>query len=152
MPRTRRQTISGAPAQAASPVAGQMYGAGVEQQRLAEALPTPNGRSAPAPAAPVPSGSQGAGSSSPAQPVPNEPPNFEQQMAAAGALRSQTGLLTQPTARPAEPVTAGLQLGPGPGPEALQARSGSPAGDGFRRLSQITGDPYFAQLARRAGL
>ena len=33
---------------------------------------------------------------------------------------------TRPTDRPAEPVTAGLPIGPGPGPEALSANTQAP--------------------------
>ncbi len=39
----------------------------------------------------------------------------------------QLGDFTRPTERPTEPVTAGLPMGPGPGPEALT--SGGPAAD-----------------------
>lgn len=56
-----------------------------------------------------------------------------------------------PTARPDEPVTHGLPMGPGGGPEVLGNLGGSQAGQWMRRLSMLTGNPYFAALADRAG-
>lgn len=42
--------------------------------------------------------------------------------------------LDSPTARPAEPVTAGLPSGPGPGPEVLPTRSPDPTSLQLRTL------------------
>lgn len=42
--------------------------------------------------------------------------------------------LTDPTARPAQPITAGAAAGPGPGPEVLS--TGTPAQGGGGRISQ----------------
>ena len=138
MPR-QRQALSGAPAQAAPPVAGQTYGQGVEQQQLDQALPKPNMQTA----APV--------SAAPAAAVQQpQPYDHAAVLAAAAPLADQTGLLQLPTNRPSEPITAGLSTGPGPGPEALAMQQGTPAGDLFRRLSQATSDPYFAELAAKA--
>lgn len=52
-----------------------------------------------------------------ALPLPATPPV----QAAAPSTQSgpPPGMLAQPTARPGEPVTAGLPIGAGPGPEAL---------------------------------
>jgi hypothetical protein len=54
----------------------------------------------------------------PAGPPPSQP----------GAAGPAPGSLpfTHPTQRPGEPVTAGLPLGPGPGPEALTMNQGNP--------------------------
>lgn len=50
-------------------------------------------------------------------------------LAAALATRPPGGMgLLAPTARPAEPVTAGLPVGPGPGPEALGSAGAPTAG------------------------
>lgn len=141
MPRTRK-TQSGAPAQPAPKVAPQTYGQGVELQTLDAAMPTPN--MAAAAASPSPAAPGGT-------PAPAQPYDHEAVLAAAQGASPETGLLLDPTNRPSEPITAGLMRGPGPGPEALQKQQGSPAGDMLRRLSQTTGDPYFAQLADRAG-
>jgi hypothetical protein len=73
-------------------------------------------------------------------------------MEAAQGLQGAAGLLTRPTGRPNEPITAGLSSGPGPGPEAMQVRMGSPVGEAWRKLSATTGDPFFAELARKARL
>ncbi len=63
------------------------------------------------PAAPSPAGGGGS-SPPPAAPSPGPAP---------GTLP-----FTGPTQRPAEPVTAGLPLGPGPGPEALTMNQANP--------------------------
>ena len=137
MPRNRR-TISGQAAQPIGAVAGQQYGAGVEQMAMQRAMPAPQvagaGQGAPGAPAPAPGGA---------------PPriNMAELMQRAQALQPATGLLPAPTNRPNEPVTAGLSRGPGPGPEALAVRRGSPAGEMLRRLSAETGDPMFARLA-----
>ena len=123
-------------------VAPQTYGQGVEMQTLDAAMPTPNMAAA---VADPPSAAAGG------SPAPVQPYAHEAVLAAAQTVRPETGLLLDPTNRPSEPITAGLMRGPGPGPEALQRQQGSPAGDMLRRLSQTTGDPYFAQLADQAG-
>ena len=141
MPRTARPTTQrGAPAQPISATPGQVYGAGVEQMAMQRVMPAPNMQS---PAAAIPQGA----SSAPAAAGPVDPARV---MALAAGLKEQTGLLTAPTQRPNEPITAGLSRGPGPGPEILAAPSGSPSGDILRRLSQSTGDPQWAELARKA--
>jgi hypothetical protein len=92
-----------------------------------------------------------------ASPDPNvAPPNanpgpydMAAALQAAQQMRAETGMLTAPTNRPNEPITAGLQRGPGGGPELLGMQQGSPTGDMFRRMSQELGDPYFAELANR---
>lgn len=54
-----------------------------------------------------------------------------------------------PTNRPNEPVTAGLSVGPGPGPEVLHGPSSKPS-DTFDMLALQTGDPAMADLAQAA--
>ena len=73
---------------------GQPYGARQEQVAAQRALPLP--------AAP---------------PVPAPPPP------APGALPGGRGPFTRPTEYPDEPLTAGMSIGPGPGPEALAMRA-----------------------------
>ncbi len=159
MPRTRRQTMSGAPGQAAAPVPGQTYGMGVEQQRLAEAMPAPNTR--PPSGLPDPSGA--AAAPPPAMPSAGEqvvPPSpdqvraqqYQAALAAAQQMRGRAGILTNPTRRPQEPVTAGLPVGPGPGPEVLGVQRGNPTGIMLRQLAAATGDVYLRELADRARL
>lgn len=59
--------------------------------------------------------------------------------------------LTDPTQRPAEPVTAGLPVGPGPGPEVLNL---STMGAGLARTlanyAEQSADPSLLLLAERA--
>jgi hypothetical protein len=144
MPRKAKTTLSGQPAQPIGAVAGQMYGAGVEQMALQRQMPAPQVSGPVAPPA-------GAAPPAAAAPEVDREAAFAQALSAAKALQGQTGSLRQTTMRPMEPLTAGLTTGPGPGPEALQMRTGSPAGDTLRMLSQMTNDPLFAELARKAG-
>lgn len=153
MPRKARTTMSGEKAQAVSPVAGQMYGAGVEQAALQRAMPAPQARSASSPATPnaVPP-TAAAGPNEPPMPSgPSRDDQFRLAMQAAQQMKGQPGLFNQPTDRPGEPVTTGLASGPGAGPEVLGTRGGNPTAQTLRRLSQLVGDPYFDELARRAG-
>jgi hypothetical protein len=62
------------------------------------------------------------------------------------------GVLNQPTARPNEPVTAGLPIGPGPGPEALQmpSRQQQMTQSQIATAAQITGNPVLIRMAREA--
>lgn len=150
MPRKRRQTMSGAPAQPIGAIPGQIYGAGVDQMALQRAMPAPNlagGGAAPVAPAPPPASPAAAQ----AVPGPGAAPNYDDLLRNAASLREQTGLLPMPTNRPNEPITAGLTRGPGPGPEALGMRRSTPVGDAWRRISAATGDPYFAQLVDRLG-
>jgi len=133
MPR-KAKTRTGEPGQAIREIPGQYYGAGVEQQELQAAMPTPASRqpvsSAPAPAA-----------QPEAAPV--------DLMAIAKQMQGGPGMLRQPSARPNEPVTAGLSRGPGPGPEVLQMNREPRFVQTMQDLSNTLGDPYFADLARR---
>jgi hypothetical protein len=151
----KRQTQAGMPAQPVSPVAGQMYGAGVEQAALQQAMPSPQLQQGASLPATNPHAMQAPAASAPApqgEPPPVAADQFAQLIARAQQLKGQGGLLTAPTNRPNEPVTAGLTRGLGPGPEALGAMTGNPTGATLRKLSQLRGDPYFAELADRAGI
>lgn len=143
MPRARK-TMTGAKAQPVSSIPGQMYGVGVEQQRLQQAMPTPQVQ-ATKPAIPT-----GQPASPPAQ-TSAPAPTADMGMLAQ-AMRDKVGLLRDPSQRPNEPVTTGLTRGAGAGPEALSGVRQSPLGDTLRELSMVLGDPYFAQLAQKARL
>lgn len=146
MPRARK-TQTNRPAQPLSEVPSQYYGAGVEMQQLERAMPAP-APAAPPTVAPGPTAQPGAAPTDGGEPPARD---IGAVLAAAAQLRGQTGLMTGPTNRPTEPITAGLRQGPGAGPEALRGRTGTPAGDMLRMLSQQTGQPEFAMLADRAG-
>jgi hypothetical protein len=66
------------------------------------------------------------------------------------------GPLSGPTARPNEPVTAGLPIGAGPGPEAMppspltMAPEGGKLSDTLTQIAQRTGSSAMAALAQRA--
>lgn len=55
--------------------------------------------------------------------------------------------LNAPTQRPGEPVTAGLPIGLGPGPEVLPRFTTPALAQTLQSLAEATGDPTFAYLA-----
>lgn len=55
-----------------------------------------------------------------------------------------------PTQRPAEPLTAGVAVGPGPGPEALGFNKASRVASTFQAIADATGDSEVARLAEIA--
>lgn len=63
-----------------------------------------------------------------AVPLPQSAPPAVAQPPPSTLAPPEPGLLHAPSARPAEPVTAGLPIGAGPGPEALFG-AGRPDGD-----------------------
>lgn len=141
MPRTARRSQR--------PVApqDQNYGQAGEQLAAQRAVPLPDMRAPgaaasppPAPGAPLPAGNP---------PVPSADPRAAAMQAAMG-MTAGPGLLTGETARPNEPVTAGLATGPGPGPEALAP--GDRVARTLERLAALSGDPGAAELAAWARL
>ena len=154
MPR-KRKTQSGMAAQPIQAVPGTGYGQGIKQEQFARQMPAPNVRAGAArPPVSAPMRPQ---ASRPTAPAVQPPQPVAQQMttsakpdlmAIAQQLRGGGGLLQAPTARPSEPVTAGLRIGPGGGPEMLSRPYGSPLTDMMMQLSRATGDPYFADLAQ----
>ena len=76
--------------------------------------------------------------------------------AVAGAFNMQPpppgGILGQPTGRPNEPITAGLGIGAGPGPEVLPQLNmrEHKVTDQLMRAAEITGNPKLAEMARRS--
>ena len=83
-------------------------------------------------------------------------PAMLQELANAGARQMDPGppggLLPQPSARPNEPITAGMPMGAGPGPEAIpqmrMAQNKTVAQ--LSQAAQMTGNPRLAEMARRA--
>jgi hypothetical protein len=142
MPRgKKRVTQSGADAQDIASVPGQRYGEGVAQQAMQRAMPAPDLRGqAPDGRTMQPAVPDGG---SPATP----PPDLATLLGGA-----PTGLLGG-SHRPNQPVTAGLSLGPGPGPEILGSmRATTPLARTLRTLTERTGDRSWSELADRAGL
>lgn len=146
MPRAKKPIIERAPSTA--------YGRGVDTAQAIAAVPIADNRGASADA--LRAGVQAAGSRAAAvtQPQVGPPPApaGDPAMAAANAMSVQ-GLLSAPSAYPQRPVTHGLAQGPGAGPEALMGAGDVAAGAPiWRQLAAATGDPYFIELAQRAGL
>lgn len=138
------------------PVTGTGYGQGVKQSGLQRQMPAPQ-------AAQVPRGGPAQATPAMSQPQTRRPLPEAAAQGEAGApaarpdlmqiaqqLRGQAGVLGAPSARPSEPVTAGLPTGPGPGPQALAQPYGSPIADVLRRVARATGDTYLEQLISRS--
>lgn len=58
--------------------------------------------------------------------------------------------LAAPTRYPSEPVTTGLAVGAGAGPEILRGRPQGTLADGLRLLAEATGDPEIRAMAMEA--
>lgn len=139
MPR-RRKTYSGEAAQRVESVPGQRYGEGVQQAALQRSMPAPDLQASTPAASP-------AGAVAPvAAPTPGAA--WAAQLAAARSTAG-AGLMNALTGRPSEPVTAGLPLGPGPGPEMLRPIAQTSTRMFFEQVSRLTGNPYLAELGRR---
>ena len=111
---TNRTDLIG-PAQLANQTApGQQYGDRAAQQQAQRAIPV-------APTA-LTTGGPPTGAPTPPQPPAQQGPPQLASILGQAAGHNGPGdntLLNRPTDRPNEPVTAGLPVGPGPGPEAL---------------------------------
>jgi hypothetical protein len=72
-------------------------------------------------------------------------------MYAASQIKRPTPQLGAPSARPMEPVTAGLPSGPGPGPEALGTQPIAPdkVAEVLAIAGQVTGNQRLIALAQR---
>lgn len=146
MPRKRK------PTQPAVAPTGLAYGMNQDLVQAQQAVPLPQ---APGPADLVASRdeSRGMGAAPPGggpAPVsvggggPSLPPELLMQLAQA-APSPGAGALHE--VGPADFATAGISLGPGPGPGVLGVPDQSPL---LRTIAQETGSPYFLQLAQRA--
>lgn len=91
----------------AQAVPDQPYGVAAQQRQAMQAIPLPVQQQA----APSPASAPGGAASSPTPGVPSALPG--------APMVGANGPLTRPTERPNEPVTHGLPMGPGAGPEAL---------------------------------
>lgn len=141
MPRRKKppspETMGGYAAQPLDTPTGQGYGeakAAIDSQRAAP-LPV------------VPQAGAGAAAPSPAGAPPAPGGGLDRALQLAG-LMSSPPPLTAPSTRPREPFTAGMAMGPGPGPEVL--RTGDRVARTLSRMASITGDPGLVELAERA--
>ena len=141
-------TQTGAPAAAPTAPRGGFYGAGeavLESQRRAPVPsgppPVPGSMTAPAPGGRMSgSGPSGSGPDS----ALLRQMRMQAAMQAAGRMKPSTSLYAA-TQRPSEPITTGMAMGPGAGPEVI--RTGDRVARTFRMIADITGDPRFEELA-----
>lgn len=146
MPRPRG---GGQPVRAA---AGLPYGQGQELAEAQRAIPLADNRAQTTAAATA--------NQTPAVPQAASAPGLDQAggllaqaEAAAAATPNATGLLAAPSTRPDEPLTAGLPIGAGPGPQAIQGRRQQQASVAsyLAIAAEVFGnDPLIAELAQRA--
>lgn len=82
-------------------------------------------------------------------PQPSQDPAQRLQAAVAAAKRMRPPApLTGPSQRPGEPLTAGMAMGPGAGPEVL--RNGDRVARTMKLLAEVTGDAAFSDLYNQA--
>lgn len=141
MPRARK------PQQAAAPT-GQDYGDHQAQIQAQQALPLPNEHApgpAVAPSSPPAAAGPGAGTPGPPQPAADP-------LAAAMGMAPPDPPPWAGDGAPDEMVTAGLPVGPGPGPEALRAVKPrvTQLAEMLQKVSAVTGNPLYAELAQEA--
>jgi len=140
MPRAKK-TPMGAPAQPVGAITGQTYGEGVRQEELQRMMPAPAAPSIQSPT-PKPQANNNTGQT-------NVPQQSQVSMAdVMSRIAGSGGLLKQPDQNPTIPVTQGLPVGPGRGPQMNPMNN--PLGDTLRRLARETGDNVFIELASRA--
>lgn len=116
--------------QAVKAPTGQAYGQAQDQQSAQKAIPLPRDPTTAGPSA---------------QPGPD--------LLALAAQMGGGQPLNAPTQRPAEPVTAGLPIGPGAGPEALAGMFSmrrNQTADVLEQVAAATGDTRFLQMAQQA--
>jgi hypothetical protein len=152
MPRKAKRsgtTQTGAPAAAPTALRGQPYGEGERALESQRRTPVPSGPP-PAPGMTAPSGAPGGQAGGSGSSTGGPDPRLLQQMRmqaamqAAGRMKPPTSLYAE-TQRPSEPITAGMALGPGAGPEVV--RTGDRVARTFRMIADVTGDPRFQELA-----
>jgi hypothetical protein len=107
----------------AEQVPNQGYGIAAQQKVAQQAIPMglpptsgPNQAASGPQSGPTP---QQPGAGQPMQGAPVGPPQGPMSALAGAPLVGANGPLTRPTERPGEPVTHGLPMGPGGGPESL---------------------------------
>jgi hypothetical protein len=142
MPRAKK-TPQGSPGQAVQAIPGQTYGQGKQQEALQKAMPAPNVQASTPSARPTAQPTQ---QMEAPQPV-RQPVSMAE---ISNALQGMGGVLREPDDRPTTPVSDGLSVGPGRGPEALQRTTR--LGNTLRRLAMQTNDPIFTELASKIGL
>lgn len=132
--------------QAPQAAGDQAYGAAGEQLAAQAQMPLPDVRSAPAPSPGGPAAGPGGGATPPA----GNP--LEAVLAAAQGMPAPPPAPWAGEAVLDEPITHGLPTGPGPGPEALGMARAPRIGvaEMMRRVAEVTGNPYYAELAQDA--
>jgi len=143
MPRAKK-TMSGTPGQGVQAIQGQTYGEGVAQENLQRAMPAPNVQAMRAPAQPAQAPQQAPQQTQPAR-QPMSIDEVQQMVAGLG------GTLSAPDDRPNVPFTQGLASSAGMPSPLTNPTNRHRSKEMMYRLSEITGDPIFADLAQKSG-
>lgn len=122
---------------------GLPYGEHQALEQALEAMPMRSGAPAAGGPNPPPGGP-------PADPRMQAQEAVESAIGALGATPFRGPILTSPTRRPGEPVTAGLASGAGAGPEVLQRGVNGRVAEMLQEIAQVTGDPLVARYAADA--
>src|SRR5215467_8891467 len=138
-----RTDLAAQPSLPARVATGQTYGRAQQQLQAQRTVPMAAPPTLMGPPAGGPAGPATPGATSPLPPPPAPP--------APPMLPGGAGPLDRMTERPDEPVTAGAALGPGPGPDTMQAPTVNMAAI-LGRAAQTTGSAVLQALAQRAGL
>jgi hypothetical protein len=134
MPRTRQ------PVQAPT---GQAYGQAGQQQASQRAIPLPQRQAPTVSGAPT-------GPQQQAAPPAGQAAGPQDLLQVATEFDPGITPLTAPSERMHEPVTAGLSLGPGPGPDIFsQPARANRSADVLTALAQASGNDAFLELAAR---
>lgn len=103
---------------------GQPYGSAKQQEQAQQAVPLPGGGGHPSPTGGAPG--------------------------AAGPMPGDLTPLSAPSLRPDEPITAGVDIGPGPGSDALASSPRNRGTSALQQMAMETNDPFLSAIAERA--
>ena len=144
MPRAKK-TMSGTPGQGVQAIKGQTYGQGVAQEALQRAMPTPNVASQTE----IPRGNIVENpNNTPVQQTPTSQISIEDAQKMVSGLG---GVLNAPDDQPNKPFTTGLNAPYRLGASAPGFVRRNKIREQMMRLSEITGDPIFMDLADKSG-
>jgi hypothetical protein len=119
---------------------------------IPQGAPPPNPTQAPAAPTGMPYGEhQAAMAGQEMMPLPNNDPMAQIGQAMEQFVQENTPL-EEETGFPDEPITTGMAMGPGAGPDVLRMQQDPPAAAVLTKIADVTGDPVIRAMADRARL